>query len=245
MPRIEIVCHRGANAYAPENTYASTQRCIDWGVDYVEIDINRSVDGVFYLFHGPDVERTTNGQGQFHELPAAGIDQLDAGSWFAPEFAGERVPRLEPFLHWIQNRVKLFLDIKAGAPEEIIALIRRFGLSDRAFVWCGDDTWLEEFRKLAPDLQVKANVRDLATLSMAHERFGANIVEIDPANVSEPLRATCRTLGIKTMIYARGRDAELYRQVLAWDVDLVNLDHADLFLQVQAEAQSQSNPADA
>ena len=238
MARIEIVCHRGANAYAPENTYASTQRCIDWGVDYVEIDVNRSQDGVFYLFHGPDVARTTNGQGRFPALTSTVIDQLDAGSWFAPQFAGERVPRLEPFLRWVGERVKLFLDIKAGAPDEIIALIRRFGLAERAFVWCGDDDWALHFRTLAPDLQLKINANDVATVIRAHDRFDANIVEIDLANMSEPLLAANRERGIKTMIYARGQDETAYRQVLAWGVDMVNLDHADLFLKCVRNTQS-------
>ena len=47
--KVEIVCHRGANEYAPENTYPAAQLCIDWGMDYVEIDVNTSKDGVMYV----------------------------------------------------------------------------------------------------------------------------------------------------------------------------------------------------
>ena len=43
-PSIEIVCHKGANEYAPENTFAAAQRCIKWGADYVEIDVWTSRD---------------------------------------------------------------------------------------------------------------------------------------------------------------------------------------------------------
>jgi len=53
---IEIVCHRGANELAPENTYASSQICLDWGVHYVEIDVSTSADGVLYVIHGPGLE---------------------------------------------------------------------------------------------------------------------------------------------------------------------------------------------
>ena len=86
MKPIEIVCHKGANEYAPENSYAAAQRCIDWGVDYVEIDVRTSQDGVFYLLHDRTVDRTTNGHGAIAELTAAEIDQLDAGSWFHPHY---------------------------------------------------------------------------------------------------------------------------------------------------------------
>ncbi|MCL4857926.1 MAG: glycerophosphodiester phosphodiesterase family protein [Caldilineaceae bacterium] len=235
MRTTEIVCHRGANEYAPENTYPAAQRCIEWGVDYLEIDVNRSRDGVFYLFHGPGLERTTNGQGFFPERSAAEIDELDAGSWFSPAFAGERVPRLLPFLEWVAGRTKLFLDIKAGSPAEIIDIIRHAGLEERCFVWSGSDEWALEFRRLAPDLQLKVNVRDLAGVIEAHERFGANIVEVGLEHLSHPLLDACRRRGLKTMVLLPGKDANAYRQALTYDVQMVNLDHADLFLQMLEE----------
>ena len=77
---IEIVCHRGANEYAPENTFAAAQKCIDWGMDYVEVDVNTSKDGVLYVFHGPELEKTTNGTSCITELTSKEIDALDAGS---------------------------------------------------------------------------------------------------------------------------------------------------------------------
>lgn len=238
MRAIEIVCHRGANEYAPENTYAAAQRCIEWGVDYLEIDINRSKDGVYYLFHGPGLERTTNGQGFFPELTAAEIDALDAGSWFSPAFAGEPIPRLEPFLGWIGGRTKLFLDIKAGAPAEIIDIIRRAGLDQRCFVWSGIHEWALEFRTLAPDLQLKVNVRDVEGVVEACERFRANIVEFGLEQASRPLLDACRHRGLRTMLLVPGKDAAAYRQAIAWGVQMINLDHADLFLQILDESRA-------
>ena len=94
---IKIVCHRGANQYAPENTVASARLCIDWAMDYLEIDVSTSKDGVLYVFHGPELEKTTNGTGLIFDHTAAELDRLDAGRWFSPKFAGEHIPRLEPF----------------------------------------------------------------------------------------------------------------------------------------------------
>ncbi|HMN29338.1 MAG TPA: glycerophosphodiester phosphodiesterase family protein [Caldilineaceae bacterium] len=241
MRSIEIVCHRGANEYAPENTYASAQRCVEWGVDYLEIDINRSQDGVFYLFHGPELERTTNGRGAFPTTTAAVIDQLDAGSWFAPVYANQRVPRLEPFLGWIKGKCKLFLDIKAGTPAEIVQLIRTFALEQECFVWSGSNDWAYAFRRLAPDLQLKLNVRSVAEVVAAHERFHANIVEVGPAEISQPMLDTARQLGIKTMLYIQGKDPIAYRQAITWGVEMINLNYADLFLQVWEETTRQDD----
>ena len=37
---VEIVCHKGANELRPENTIAAAQLCIEWGVEWVEVDVN-------------------------------------------------------------------------------------------------------------------------------------------------------------------------------------------------------------
>lgn len=232
---IAIICHRGANEYAPENTYASAQLCIDWGMDYVEIDVNRSQDGILYLFHGPELERTTNGIGRFHECSAAAIDQLDVGSWFHPKYAGERAPRLAPFLQWIKGKARLFIDVKGGHPQEIIDAVNAAGMAGECFFWSGDDEWARQFRQLAPEMQLKINVQDAAGVHAAHEHFRANIVEVDPPNMSQAILDACRSHGIKLMIYAREKDPAIYRQVLEWGVDLVNLNHGDLFVRVAEE----------
>lgn len=232
---IEIVCHKGANEYAPENTFASSQLCIDWGVDYIEIDVNLSKDGVYYLLHGPEVDKTTNGHGNLSELTSAEIDQLDAGSWFDAKFAGERVPRLETFLPWVKGKAKLFIDVKAGHPKPLIDLIYAHGFEHECFFWCGHDPWVREFRKLDQQLALKVNVNSVAEVIAAHERLAANIVEVDPANVSQPLLDECRRRAIKVMVFEKRKSAPAFRQILEWGVDMVNLDHADLFQQVASE----------
>ena len=238
---IQTVCHKGANEYAPENTYAAAQLCLDWGMDYVEIDVNRSKDGVFYLLHGPKVEHLTSAPGYFADFNAAEIDQWDAGRWFGPQFAGEPVPRLEPFLHWIKGKAKLFLDVKAGAPEEIIPLIRNIGMTQECFFWSGDDAWAARLRALAPDFQLKINVKDVAGVITAHEQLRANIVEVSLADMSHALLVACRERGIKVMIYVTEKDAAAYRTVLDWGADLINLNHGDLFAAVANQRNDRSD----
>lgn len=235
MKKIEIVCHKGANEYAPENTYASSQLCIDWGMDYVEIDVNCSKDGVFYLLHGPAVDATTNGQGRIGDLTAKELDQLDAGSWFDPKFAGEKIPRLEPFLQWIKGKAKLFIDVKAGTPQQIRDLVYAADLQDDCFFWSEHDQWALALRALDPKLQLKINVENVAEVIDAHARFRANIVEVALDKMSLALVAACRTRGIKLMIYHPAKDPAAFQAVLDWDVDLINLNHGDLFKQIAAQ----------
>ena len=237
--RVEIVCHRGANEFAPENTFASARRCIEWGVDYVEIDVNVSSDGIHYMLHGPGLEMTTNGAGLIREMPAAAIDELDAGSWFAPEFAGERVPRLETFLAWVKGKAKIFFDVKAANLPELVAMVRDFGLADACFFWFNKDENAREFRALAPEMALKMNVEKVADVARAHEEFGASIVEVRLKDMSQALLAECRQRGIKVMIYHPAKQPDAFRQILRWGVDMVNVDHGDLFLRVMKEYEAE------
>lgn len=89
-----VIGHRGAARHAPENTLAGFRVAASMGVACVEFDVRLSRDGVPVLFHDDTVERTTDGHGRLGALTAAQIRRLDAGAWFGPCFAGERVPTL-------------------------------------------------------------------------------------------------------------------------------------------------------
>ena len=128
--RLEIVCHKGANQVAPENTYAAAQRCVEWGVDYVEIDVWTNRDGHFYLMHDGAVDRTTDGSGHLLALTADEIGRLDAGSWYDPQFASEGVPRLDHFLEWIKGKARVFIDVKFAHPQHLIDLLHETAMAD-------------------------------------------------------------------------------------------------------------------
>lgn len=232
MKRIEIVCHKGANEYAPENTYAAAQLCLDWGVDYVEVDVRTSQDGVFYLMHDATVDRTTNGQGVLADLPAAELDRLDAGSWFHPRFAEQRVPRLADFLRWIKGKAKVYLDVKAADPQALLALLAEVCMTEEVFCWSSSHVWALELRALAPQVALKINVKSVEEVVRAQEIYRANLIEVGLAHMSETLRAACRNRDIKVMIYQQEKDPVAFRAVLDWEADLINLNHADAFLEV-------------
>lgn len=107
-----VVGHRGAAARAPENTLAGLRKAHELGARWVEFDVMLTGDDVPVLIHDETLDRTTSGQGPVPVHDLASIRALDAGSWFGPAFAGERVPTLE-------EAVALLLELGLAANVEI------------------------------------------------------------------------------------------------------------------------------
>jgi glycerophosphoryl diester phosphodiesterase len=229
---VEIVCHKGANKLAPENTLAAAGLCVDWGMDYVEIDVHTSSDGVLYIFHGPNLQRTTNGKGWIGSYSAAELDRLDAGSWFSPAFTGEPIPRLEPFLHWIKGKAKIFLDVKNADPCQLAELIYATGFEQDCFFWSHDEGWMQRLHELYPRLALKVNVRTPGDAQTAWQEFGARYVETGLENVTPELLSVCHGLGMRVMVLYAGNDPEIFRQILVSGADMINTDYGNEFLAV-------------
>jgi glycerophosphoryl diester phosphodiesterase len=93
MPELpRVIGHRGAAAVAPENTLASLRKAKELGAAWVEFDVKLTRDGAAVLMHDERLERTTDGQGEVSLITLPELQKLDAGAWFDPAFAGERVP---------------------------------------------------------------------------------------------------------------------------------------------------------
>lgn len=90
-----VIAHRGESSSAPENTLSAIRAALASGASGVEFDIHLTKDGHPVVIHDATVERSTNGQGTVAEMTLEQIRALDAGSWFASPFAGERVPTLD------------------------------------------------------------------------------------------------------------------------------------------------------
>jgi Glycerophosphoryl diester phosphodiesterase len=105
MPRVLRIGHRGAAGHAPENTLAAVRQGIELGVDFVEIDVRRTADGVLVALHDATVNRTTNGRGRVEALSLGEVRKLDAGN-------GERIPTVEEVLQMAGGRTGLMLELK-------------------------------------------------------------------------------------------------------------------------------------
>jgi glycerophosphoryl diester phosphodiesterase len=124
MRRVLRIGHRGAAGHAPENTLAAIQKGIALGVDFVEIDVRRTADGVLVVLHDETVNRTTNGRGRVDQLSIRDLKKLDAGS-------GEDIPTLEEVLKAVAGRSGLMLELKVkGVAQQTFEAVREAGFKN-------------------------------------------------------------------------------------------------------------------
>lgn len=143
-----VIAHRGASAYAPENTLAAIDLADRMGFDWVENDVQRTKDGELVVVHDDSLARTTNVEQVFpgrspwkiKDFTAAEIATLDAGSWFSPEFTHARVPTLKQYVNRVErNHQKLLLEIKKpelypGIEKDTLRVLREEGWLNRHHV---------------------------------------------------------------------------------------------------------------
>jgi glycerophosphoryl diester phosphodiesterase len=107
-----IFAHRGASAYAPENTLAAFELALTQQADAIELDVKLSGDGQVIVIHDSTVDRTTNGRGKVEDMTLAEIKALDAGSFRGREFAGEKIPTLEEVFEAVGKRMFINIELK-------------------------------------------------------------------------------------------------------------------------------------
>lgn len=118
------VAHRGYSSLAPENTLAATAAGGRSGADWVETDVLTSADGVPYISHDATVDRTTDGTGAVGALTSSYLDTLDAGSWFAPAYRGQRMETLRNLMNEVKlSPANFLLEIKSPQTREQVARI--------------------------------------------------------------------------------------------------------------------------
>lgn len=156
-----IMAHRGWSSRAPENTLAAMNLTLSetW-IDSIEIDVQLTKDEVPIIIHDFRVDRTTNGTGLVKDLTLKQICQLDAGSWFSPNFIGEKIPTLDEVLRLCKGRKKLNLELKtagnmySGLAEKVVELVQRYNMEKEVIITSFDHEKVKKVTEITSEIEV-------------------------------------------------------------------------------------------
>lgn len=146
-----VLAHRGYSARAPENTLAAFQKAVDLGVGF-ELDVTLCATGEVVVLHDDLVDRTTDGHGEVARLTLDELRALDAGAWFDPAFAGERIPTLDEVLERFGGRVLIDIELKpighrAQLADAVATLLEQHGVAQAVVVTSFDPLLLEALKR--------------------------------------------------------------------------------------------------
>ena len=162
-----IIGHRGAEALAPENTWAALEAGYQAGADLLEVDVQLSRDGQAVVFHDFSLQPKLGDPRWVRDLAWEELQDVDVGSWFGPQFAGQRIPRLVEVLAWARDRLPLWVDLKHGfvAPDDdrlemtALGLIEAAGLVERVVISSWDQVALARIKARQPEIPLAVNLR--------------------------------------------------------------------------------------
>ncbi len=185
-----IIGHRGSADLAPENTLAGIRRAHEEGATWVEFDVKLTADDVPILMHDERLGRTTNGKGKVALAIYDEVRELDAGSWFSSEFAGERVPTLRATL-------ELCIELGLGMNVELKPCPGREEKTAEIALRLLDDAWPDRLN-LPPPLISSFDEKALAAAAgMAPERpRGCLVTRVPSAWQARMERFGCTTLNV-------------------------------------------------
>lgn len=132
---MRIYSHRGMLRRAPENTLAAYRCAVESGFD-IELDVQITRDEQLICFHDWRLGRTAPGEGMVWSYTLAELKELDAGSWFSPEFEGERIPTLQEALELTHGKANLAIEMKCpGIDEPLVRLLEENDMLDQVYVF--------------------------------------------------------------------------------------------------------------
>jgi glycerophosphoryl diester phosphodiesterase len=200
------------------------------GARHLELDVELTRDGHVVVIHDDAVDRTTDGSGPVTAHTLAELRRLDAGRWFGPAFAGQRIPAYEEVLVRYHGRAHLHTEIKGRVPElsrRTVDLIRRHGMTEDVTITSFQRPRLEEVRAYAPELPSGWLVPDVSQTTIA-EACRLGLVQICPRAASVTPELVERLHTERFMVRAWGVSTEdLMRRAVEAGVDGMTVDFPD------------------
>ena len=154
-----VVAHRGASFAAPENTLAAVKAAIESGAEWVEIDVQETSDGAVVVIHDRDLKKVGRNSMVVAKSTLQELQQVDVGSWFAPQFSAERIPTLAEVLEYCRGRIGVNIELKYYGAEilleqRVVEIVERTGMVDEVVLMSLKPGAIREIRRLRPEWTV-------------------------------------------------------------------------------------------
>jgi glycerophosphoryl diester phosphodiesterase len=240
-----IFAHRGASAHAPENTLAAFELALSQHADGIELDVKLSADGHVVVIHDPTLDRTTGTHARVKDFSLADLRSLDAGSFFSPEYSGEKIPTLEEVFEAVGKRTFINVELtnyntpRDQLVEMVCMLVKKFGLQKQVMFSSFFASNLSRARAYLPEVPrgllalnglLGAWARSFGFSFGRYQALHPYLKDVTSQQVQRVHRLN-RRIHVWTV-----NAAEDMRRLFRWDVDAIFTDDPQLAVQVRGES---------
>jgi glycerophosphoryl diester phosphodiesterase len=221
LPTPAIFAHRGASAYAPENTLAAFELALRQGADGIELDAKLSADNQVMVIHDQSVDRTTTHKGRVRDLRLVDLRKMDAGSHFDIAFQGEPIPTLEEVFKAVGQLTIINVELTNYAsptddlPEKVAELVKRHRLNQRVIFSSFNPIALARIRRLIPEaplgLLALPGRKGYLARAWVGRLLGYQNLHPELSDVKPSLVDGLHKRGRKIFVYTVNQEADMHR----------------------------------
>jgi glycerophosphoryl diester phosphodiesterase len=243
MHQIKVWAHRGASAYAPENTMEAYFLANQYGADGIELDVQLSRDGELVVIHDEKINRTSDGKGLVRTLT---LKQLRSYNYnrTRPEHIHADIPTLREVLLYVRDNTQMTVNIELkngvffypGLEEKTVELVRKLGMQDRIIYSSFNHYSIRRVQQIDPQAQVGLLYEDgFIDVPQYAAKLGADALHPKYINLRYPgYLEDCRRLGLDINVWTIN-DEQMMRDMCAAGVHAIITNDPALAIRVRDE----------
>lgn len=226
--------HRGASGYCPENTLAAFLKAVQLGATGIETDVQMTKDGCLVLIHDETLNRTTTGQGWIKDSTLKELKQLDAGSWFHSQYAGEEIPLLDELMQLAKDHsIILNLELKNsivsyhGMEQKILDCIQKYRMESQVILSSFNHFSLYRCKQICRNVSTGLLYKEKKSEAWDYyEKIGINALHPYKGSVSEAFVEQAHAHDLKVYPWTVNKVSEM-KQIISLSADGLITDYPD------------------
>lgn len=225
---VYVIAHRGAHIGIPENSLAAYQKAIDFGCDFVEIDVRTTKDNQFVSIHNSTIDNYVDGaKGKVSEFTLAELKSLDIGSKVGVEWKDTRIPTFEEILNLCKGKIGIYLDLKAASIPALVEIIKKYGM-ETDILWYIPASYLKEIKELTalcPECVPMPDVGHETNIETVLKQVNAKMLATDMGELTENFVKIAHLHQVLVTVDEKEGSSAEWTQIIDWKTDGIQTDH--------------------
>ena len=247
MNKVKIFAHRGASAYAPENTLEAFRLAMEQGADGIELDVQMTKDGELVVIHDETIDRVSNGNGAVRDYTLEELKQFSVSNHFE-QYPDVKIPTLREVLELVKpGTMEINIELKTGIywypqiEQKVLELVKEEGMEERIIYSSFNHYSVQKIRELSPEAETAYLIGDVM-LDVADYTRNTGIKGLHPAlfhvKMADFLKEY-KESGIALRVWTVN-DKDQIRWLIDEGVDAVITNYPDTALEARKEAEAEN-----